>query len=142
MAGRRHRQRVVSGLHLKCGALATTVAHDSHNLVVVGYDPSDMLAAAREVERIGGGVVFVRSGSVLSRLELSVAGLMSARPVSEVARDLEVLQRCLSDAGVGGMDPLMPFLVLSLPVIPEVRITNRGLVDVETQEIIPVVLYE
>jgi adenine deaminase len=65
---------------------------------------------------------------------------MSARPVPEVARDLERLQRSLTDAGVGGMDPLMPFLVLSLPVIPELRMTNRGLVDVETQKIIPVVL--
>lgn len=129
----------VSGLHLKYGAVATTVAHDSHNLVVVGYDASDMLMAAREVERLGGGVVFVRSGSVLARLELSVAGLMSARPVPEVARDLERLQRALTDAGVRGMDPLMGFLVLSLPVIPELRITNRGLVDVNTQSIIPVV---
>ncbi len=130
----------VSGLHLNYGAVATTVAHDSHNLVVVGYDPSDMLTAAREVERLGGGVAFVRSGSVVASLELSVAGLMSARPVPEVARDLERLQRSLTDAGVGGMDPLMPFLVLSLPVIPELRMTNRGLVDVETQKIIPVVL--
>lgn len=129
----------VSGLHLRYGAVATTVAHDSHNLVVVGYDPSDMLIAAREVERLGGGVVFVRSGNVVARLELSVAGLMSARPVPDVARDLERLQRSLTDAGVGGVDPLMGFLVLSLPVIPELRITNRGLVDVNTQRIIPVV---
>lgn len=129
----------VSGLNLKEGALATTVSHDSHNVVVVGYDSSDMWAAVKEVERIGGGVAFVCNGEVAARLELSVAGLMSPRPVPEVASELRSLQRCLTESGIRGDDPLMGFLILSLPVIPEVRLTNAGLVDVVKQEIIPAV---
>lgn len=129
----------VSGLHLQGGALATTVAHDAHNIVVVGYDPADMWMAVKEVERVGGGVAFVRNRTVAALLELSVAGLMSARPVNQVACELEQLQRCLTESGIRGADPLMGFLVLSLPVIPEVRLTNVGLVDVNRQEVIDAV---
>lgn len=126
----------VSGLGLKDGALATTVSHDSHNLIVVGYKAEDMWAAVKEVERMGGGVAFVRGGQVVSKIELSVAGLMSPRPVHAVAGELEQLHRSLAESGIKGDDPLMGFLVLSLPVIPEIRLTNKGLVDVCRQEII------
>lgn len=129
----------VHGLHLQGGAVATTVAHDAHNIVVVGYDPADMWMAVKEVERVGGGVAYVRNRSVAALLELSVAGLMSPRPASQVASELEQLQRSLTEAGIRGADPLMGFLVLSLPVIPEVRLTNFGLVDVNKQEVIEVV---
>ncbi|MBM3332160.1 adenine deaminase [candidate division WOR-3 bacterium] len=121
---------LVSGFGLKKGALATTVAHDSHNIIIVGTNDADMLKAAKELKRMGGGLVAIAGGKVAAALALPIAGLMSDRPAEEVAENLTKL---LDKAHVWGSRLANPFVTLSflaLPVIPELKLTDRGLVDV------------
>ena len=124
----------VTGFGLKYGAIASTVGHDSHNLAVLGVSDADMLVAARTLAACGGGQCAVRDGKVLAVLELPIAGLMSDRPAMEVI----AAQRVLLDAthGLGGLgcpmdDPFMPLSFMCLPVIPKLKVTDMGLVDVE-----------
>jgi len=128
---------LVSGLGLAEGAVATTVAHDSHNLLVAGYDMEEMWAAVLALKESGGGVVYVRQGQVAGMVELPVAGLLSLLPAGELAPKLEDLQQRLKNAGIAYDDPLMAFLILALPVIPRLRLTDKGLVDVDKQEMVP-----
>ncbi|HTW90579.1 MAG TPA: adenine deaminase [bacterium] len=121
---------LVTGFGLKKGALGTTVAHDSHNIIIVGTNDNDMLKAAKELKRLGGGMVAVAGGKVAASLPLPIAGLMSDRPAEEVA---ESLSKLLAKAQVWGSRLANPFMALSflaLPVIPELKLTDRGLVDV------------
>lgn len=129
---------VIAGLGLTAGALATTVAHDSHNLLVVGRCAADMELAAQTLVDCGGGAVYCRDGEVVALVELPVGGLMSRLNAWELAPRLDVLQQALRDAGILQTDPLMAFLPLALPVIPEVRITDKGLVDIVQQTLYPV----
>lgn len=121
---------LVKGFGLRRGALASTVAHDSHNLVVVGVDDADILAAARRVEAIGGGQVVVGEGKVLAELSLDVGGLMSTLPLEEVARRVKALREAARELGCGLREPFMALSFLALPVIPELKMTDRGLFDV------------
>ncbi|MBR3881579.1 MAG: adenine deaminase [Mailhella sp.] len=116
---------------LKGGAIATTIAHDSHNIVVAGDNEDDMLAAVREMERIGGGIVMVSGGKVLDELPLPIGGLMSDRPGEEVAAKLMELLRLAADHYHiwEGADAFMTLSFLALPVIPHFKITARGLFD-------------
>lgn len=127
----------VRGFGLQRGAIASTVGHDSHNLAVLGMNDADMLLAARTLEACGGGQCVVRDGKVLAVLELRVAGLMSDQSGAEVVRG----QRALLDAArmLGGVceDPFMPLSFLSLPVIPKLKLTDLGLVDVERFAVVP-----
>ncbi len=119
---------------LQGGAIATTIAHDSHNIVTAGDNEADMLAAVREVERIGGGIVMVSGGKVLDELPLPIGGLMSDRPAEEVAEKLKALL-ALADSHYHiweGADAFMTLSFLALPVIPKFKITARGLFDGET----------
>lgn len=121
---------LVSGFGLRHGALGTTVAHDSHNIIIVGTNDQDMLVAARELKRIGGGYVAAVRGKVAARLALPIAGLMSTDRAEAVAESFGVL---LSKAQVWGSRLANPFIALSflaLPVIPELKLTDLGLVDV------------
>jgi adenine deaminase len=121
---------LVSGLGLKKGALGTTVAHDSHNIIVVGTNDADMLRAVRELAKMGGGYVAVGDGKVAAKLALPVAGLMADAPAEEV---VAALHRLLEKAHVWGSRLPNPFITLSflaLPVIPELKLTDRGLVSV------------
>ena len=121
---------LVSGFGLRKGALATTVAHDSHNIIVVGTNDADMLRAVKELKRMGGGYVAVADGKVGASLPLPIAGLMSDKPAEEVAL---ALHKLLEKAHVWGARLPNPFITLSflaLPVIPELKLTDRGLVDV------------
>ncbi len=129
---------VIRGLGLSSGALATTVAHDSHNLLVVGKSAADMELAAQTLVNCGGGAVYCRAGKVVALVELPVGGLMSRLSAWDLAPLLDTLQQALRDAGIVQADPLMAFLPLSLPVIPEVRITDKGLVDIVQQTLYPV----
>lgn len=122
---------IVDGLHVKGGAIAATVSHDSHNIVVVGDNDPDMRKAIETLQSCGGGFTVVSNGEVKALLELPVAGLMSDAPVETVLRK----QRALLDAAraLGTSDDCDPLILLSflaLPVIPEVRLTDRGLFDV------------
>ena len=119
---------------LRDGAIATTIAHDSHNIVVAGDNEDDMLVAVRELERIGGGIVMVSGGEVLDELALPIGGLMSEEPADEVAHKLNELLRLASFHYHiwEGADAFMTLSFLALPVIPKFKITARGLFDSET----------
>ena len=118
---------------LKNGAIATTIAHDSHNIVVAGDSEEDMLSAVREVERMQGGIVMVSQGKVLARLPLPVGGLMSDRPAEEVSARLnELFALASSHYHIWeGADAFMTLSFLALPVIPSIKLTARGLFDVD-----------
>ena len=127
---------LVRGLGLKGGALASTVAHDSHNIVVVGTNDDDMrLAVARLVE-LGGGQVVVAHGEILAELPLPIAGLMSDLPLEEVVRRGGELKKAAKNLGCGLSDPFMQLSFLALPVIPELKLTDLGLVDVKKFELV------
>jgi adenine deaminase len=130
----------VKGFGLQSGAVASTVAHDSHNLLVMGMDDDDMAVAANTLAEVGGGMVVVKRGEVIGLLPLPVAGLMSNKPVEEVQLKVESLAQAWKDLGCTLTSPFMTMAILSLPVIPELRLTNRGLVDVEKFCFVPLVI--
>jgi adenine deaminase len=119
----------VQGLGLRRGAVATTVAHDNHNLLVVGTNDADMLVAVERVAAAGGGMTAVADGEVLALVELPIAGLLSDRPVGEVAAQVQALDDAYASLGTTIEFPFMMVSFLSLGVIPALRLTNRGLVD-------------
>lgn len=121
---------LVAGFGLKKGALGTTVAHDSHNMIIVGTNDRDMLIAARALIRMGGGYVAVADGKVAAALPLPIAGLMSDLPTLEVVSRLKALLTKAQNWGCRLDNPFMTLSFLSLPVIPELKITDRGLIDV------------
>jgi adenine deaminase len=120
----------VQGFGLKAGAIASSVAHDSHNIIAVGGDDGDLFAAVKAVEEMNGGLAAVMNGEVMAGLPLPIAGLMSDRPLAEVARGWEELRRVACDLGSVPAEPFMVLSFLALPVIPELKLTDRGLVDV------------
>lgn len=123
---------LVRGLGLRRGALAGTVAHDSHNLIVVGVSDADMLLAVRTLADCGGGFVCVCEGRVLELLPLPLAGLMSDQEPETVAAGLDRLNAAARSLGCAeDINPFMQLSFLSLPVIPKLRLTDKGLVDVE-----------
>jgi len=120
----------VRGIGLKHGALASTVAHDSHNLVVVGAEDAAMLAAAREMGHMGGGQLVWGGSDDVTRLPLAVGGLMSREDAGMVAAEQGALLRAARKLGSTLQDPFMQLSFLALPVIPSLKLTDRGLVDV------------
>ncbi|WP_319776936.1 adenine deaminase [Maridesulfovibrio sp.] len=120
----------VRGLGLSLGAIAGTVAHDSHNLIVAGMNDGDMVLAARETVRMGGGFAVVRDGNVLAALPLPVAGLMSDKGLDEMVEGVQELNRATQQLGCS-YNPFMLISFLALPVIPSLKLTDRGLVDVD-----------
>ena len=122
---------------IRDGALATTVAHDAHNLLVVGTNPGDMCMAANLVIKSGGGIAAVREKETLARIKLPIAGLMSDKSLVEVSKDMEGLRRAFKVMGV--LDhPYMPLPnLLALSVIPHARITDKGIFDVDRQRFVP-----
>jgi adenine deaminase len=121
---------LVKGFGLKRGALASSIAHDSHNIVAVGTNDPDIFTAVKEIESLHGGLVVCVDGKILAALPLPVAGLLSPEPLEAVVKKFEKLEK--SASGLGNIPPT-PFAILSfvaLPVIPELRLTDRGLVDV------------
>jgi adenine deaminase len=124
-------------LGLQRGAFASTVAHDAHNVVVLGVDDRDMATCAMRLAEIGGGIVIAEGGRVVEELPLPVAGLMSDRPLAEVHERLRSMEERLKSMGVGIASPFMTLSFLALSVIPELKITDRGLVDVKRFELVP-----
>jgi len=121
---------LVKGLGLKWGALASSVAHDSHNIIVAGATDEDMLAAVEEVVRMRGGLAAVGRGQTLAALPLPIAGLMSDRSTLEVNRAMKDLLGVVSEMGSPLEDPFMTLSFLALPVIPTLKLTDKGLVNV------------
>lgn len=124
---------IVKGLGLKSGAIATTVAHDSHNLIVAGTTDSDITAAVKAMKEMQGGLVVVQDGEILASLKLSIAGLMSGRSYQEVLSGLNDINLALKKLGAcNDFNPFLTLSFLSLPVIPELKLTDKGLFQVST----------
>jgi adenine deaminase len=122
---------LVKGFGLRSGAFASTVAHDSHNIIAVGMYDEDILAAVEEIKKMKGGFVVVKKGKVLASLPLPIAGLMSEKPVLSVVRHQESVLRAVKQLGVKVKSPFAALSFLALPVIPELKLTDRGLVQVK-----------
>jgi adenine deaminase len=129
----------VRGFGLKVGAISSSVAHDSHNICVVGANDSDMALAVNEIARIQGGLVAVRDGRILAELALPFAGLMSKRSVEEVNEAEKRLSEAGRSLGCKFLSPFMVMSFLSLAVIPEVRLTDKGIVSVGAAKLIPMI---
>ena len=123
---------LVKGFGLKKGALGSSIAHDSHNIVVVGTNDQDIFAAVKEIERLQGGLVAAAGGKIQASLALPIAGLLSEEPLEVVVTKLEGLQRIAKGLGCVLPSPFATLSFLALPVIPELRLTDKGLVDVVT----------
>ena len=127
----------VKGLGLSRGAIAGTVAHDHHNLVVIGCDDESMRTAVEAVAEAGGGQAAAEKDRVLARVALPIAGLMSSRPASAVGDDVRSLKRAAKSLGSPAPDPFTTMSFLALEVVPFLKLTDLGLVDVEKFEIVP-----
>lgn len=122
---------IVKGFGMKSGAIATTIAHDSHNLVVTGCSDQDIMVAAEYLKKIDGGMVVVNNGKILAELALPIAGLMTDSPAEQVAAALKKLREAASSLGVSeSFNPFLTLSFLSLPVIPDLKLTDTGLFDV------------
>jgi adenine deaminase len=128
---------LVRGFGLRDGAFASTVSHDAHNVIVVGVTDADMELCVRRLAELGGGIVVACDGRVLAELALPAAGLMSDRPGAEVADALGELRGAARSLGVQLRAPFMALSFLGLSVIPSLKITDRGLIDVDRFEIVP-----
>jgi adenine deaminase len=127
----------VAGSGLERGALASSVAHDAHNLVVVGMSDGDMAFAVQHLAEIGGGIAAVADGRVLAELALPVAGLLADAPLAEVVERSRACNAAARELGWRGATPFLTLAFLALSVIPHLKITDRGLVDVDRFEIVP-----
>jgi adenine deaminase len=127
----------VRGSRLGRGALGSTVAHDAHNIVVVGMSDDDMLAAVARLAEIGGGIVAVDGGRVAAECPLPVAGLLSDAPLAEVIAQSRACSEAAAALGWTGGTPFLTMSFLALSVIPSLKITDRGLVDVDRFELVP-----
>jgi adenine deaminase len=127
----------IRGLGLTRGALASSVAHDSHNIIVVGVDDEEMHKALSAVVAMGGGFAAVADGQVAATVPLPIAGLMSDQPVDTVRDQMDAVTQAAAQMGSNLGDPFMALGFAALPVIPELKITDMGLVDVNRFEIVP-----
>ena len=124
----------IQGYGLKSGAVATSISHDSHNIIVVGTNEADMAAAVNRVAALNGGIVVWDGGAPIAEVPLAIAGIMSDEPLETVNEKLEAAKEKAHGLGVGqGIDPFMTLSFMALPVIPSLRITTRGVFDVNSQ---------
>jgi adenine deaminase len=130
----------VRGFGLRHGAFAASIAHDAHNLIVVGVEDEAMERAVARLVEVGGGLVVVDGGGVTAELPLPVAGLLSDRPLADVLSASDALNAALEAAGVRFPHPFQVLAFLALSVIPSLKITDRGLVDVDRFELVPLAL--
>ena len=127
----------IQGYGLKSGAVATSISHDSHNIIVVGTNAEDMAFAVNYIVENHGGIVVVDGGKVLASVVLEIAGIMSDEPLTKMNEELEAAKDAAFRLGVSrGIDPFMTLSFMALPVIPTLRITTRGVIDVNTQQYI------
>jgi adenine deaminase len=127
----------VKGIGLRNGALASSIAHDHHNLIVVGADDISMRSAAHRAAELGGGMVVANGEQILCELPLPYAGLMSDEPIEHVRGQLDKALAAAHDLGATLYDPFMAMSFLGLEVIPSLKLTDKGLVDVDRFEIVP-----
>ena len=127
----------IRGLKLKRGAIGSTVSHDSHNMIVAGMDDVSIFKAVRRLNAMKGGFVITDGEVVVAELALPIAGLMSDCPAGSVLEDLARFEEYFAAEDVPGDSPLMTLSFMALPVIPELKITDKGLVDVAKFEMVP-----
>lgn len=125
---------LLKGFGLKSGAIASSIGHDSHNIIVTGVKDQDIFKAVTTINKMGGGIAIVNEGAVLDALELPIAGLMSNKPLEYVSARVKSLNQTAQSLGVTLEDPLMSLSFMALPVIPKLKLTDQGLVDVEKFE--------
>ena len=126
----------IQGIGLQRGAIAGTIAHDHHNLIIIGCDDASMTAAAKTIASMGGGLCAVEGERVLAQLPLRIAGLMSDQPIERVREQYEALMRGSAELGSPLHDPFMAMSFMALEVIPQLKLTDRGLVDVDHQRLV------
>jgi adenine deaminase len=122
---------LIEGYSLKDGAIASTLAHDSHNLIVLGTNRADMVLAVNTVLEMSGGMVAVRDGGILARIALPVGGLMSDASVEEIAGSAKAFRQAIGSLGLDPESPILPFAIFSLPVAPGAKVTDRGIWDAD-----------
>ncbi len=128
---------LIRSYSLKDGAVASTLSHDSHNLIVLGTNVEDMTAAVNAVIAMKGGMVAVRNGNVLAKLHFPVGGLMSQEAVSVMAPQAKAFRKAIGTLGLDPKSPILPFAVFSLPAGPGARVTDRGIWDGDKQALVP-----
>lgn len=138
----KHGVGFVKGFHITRGAMASTVAHDAHNLLVIGTNDADMALAANTLIECGGGMCAVQDGKVLGCVPLPLAGLMNPQPCEEMSRLVEKLDAAWKQIGCDIVSPFMTMALISLACLPEVRLTNRGLVDCTKFQFVPLEVEE
>jgi adenine deaminase len=121
----------IRGFGLKRGAIGSTISHDSHNMIILGVDDASIFKAARHLNKIGGGLVATLGDRVLAELPLPIAGLMSNLNAQQTNARLDAFEALFSSEGLRNTQPLMTLSFMALPVIPHLKITDRGLVDVD-----------
>ena len=127
----------VTGFGLQRGAFASTVAHDGHNIVAVGQSDADIVACIDRLEQLGGGIVVAREGQITAELALPVAGLLADEPFETVVAKMDAAHEALAELGVKVPSPFMTLSFLALSVIPALKITDHGLIDVDRFEVVP-----
>jgi len=121
----------IKGFKLKKGAVASSIAHDSHNIIAIGLDKKDIVKAINAIREMQGGITVVKNDRILIKLPLPIAGLMSDKPAEKVVEKLDKFHAILKELGCTLNSPLMILSFMSLPVIPEIKLTDMGLFDVE-----------
>lgn len=131
---------LVTGDSIKEGAIATTYAHDHHNLMIIGKTVKDMVTAANRIIEIQGGICTVKDGNILNEVKLPVAGILSEKSVEELGKEVEELRNAMKNLGYKHYNPIMSLCTLSLPVSPELKITDKGLIDVTESKIVDIIV--
>ena len=129
-----HATALVKGFQLQRGAMAQTIAHDCHNILVIGTNPDDMLLAVQKLAEQGGGIVVAANGQVKASLQLEIGGLMTTAPIETVASQLQAVESACRELGCPMQSPFMTLALVALPVIPHLRLTDQGLFDVDRFE--------
>lgn len=131
---------LIENMKLKNGAIGSTIAHDSHNIIVAGDNDEDIILAINELEKIGGGITIASNGKILKSLSLEIAGLLTTRPIEETTKILrEMIDISYNELGVNSeIDPFMTLSFMGLPVIPKLKLTDIGLFDVEEYKFVEV----
>jgi adenine deaminase len=131
---------LIKGYSLKNGAAASTLSHDSHNLIVLGTNPEDMALAVNQVIQTGGGMAAYRNGAQLANIAFPVGGLMSPVPVEKIAESAGAFRQAIAKLGLDAKSPIFPFALFSLPVAPGAKVTDKGIWDPEKKELLPLLV--
>ncbi len=131
---------LVKGFGIKKGAIASSISHDSHNIIAVGVDNSDIYRAILEIEDMGGGIAISCNDEIIAKVRLEIAGLMTNRPLTDLIKEIKKLNMAIKELKCNVKNPFMILSFLALAVIPELRITDKGLVDVNKFQFVPLFL--